>query len=88
MRISPDCIHVKVVFYHSLLGVEAMKQNQDSQKKVESEKSLETNKCQCCGVSSPDLKKCTRCKSVYYCNKVCQKRDWKERHRNTCRPAS
>ena len=65
-----------------------MKQHQILKNKVGAEKGLVINKCQCCGVSSPDLKKCTRCKSVYYCDKVCQKRDWKERHKNTCQPAS
>ena len=29
-------------------------------------------------------KKCTKCKSVYYCNKECQIKDWKEKHKMDC----
>ena len=29
-------------------------------------------------------KKCTKCKSVYYCNKNCQIKDWKESHKKDC----
>ena len=29
-------------------------------------------------------KKCTKCKSVYYCNKICQGNDWKLKHKKEC----
>ena len=29
---------------------------------------------------------CSRCKKVRYCSKACQKRDFKERHKNVCMP--
>ncbi|MCP3659096.1 MAG: zinc finger MYND domain-containing protein [Bacteroidetes bacterium] len=32
------------------------------------------------------IKKCKRCREVYYCSKKCQKIDWKSKHRNDCKP--
>ena len=32
------------------------------------------------------LKRCKRCKSVYYCDKRCQKKDWKRSHQYQCIP--
>jgi hypothetical protein len=32
--------------------------------------------CACCKKQSYDLKKCSACKSVYYCSAECQQRDW------------
>lgn len=42
--------------------------------------------CGHCGVVSPALKNCTRCRSVRYCNSNCQKADWKE-HKKRCKEA-
>ncbi len=38
-----------------------------------------------CGKNNPEAKVCGVCKLVFYCNTICQKRDWK-RHKVTCRP--
>lgn len=35
------------------------------------------------GSSKRDLKKCAVCKSVYYCSRECQRKDWKS-HRQAC----
>ncbi len=43
-----------------------------------------TESCSYCGCYSPDLVTCTRCRSVKYCDKKCQKGDWKK-HRITCK---
>ena len=32
------------------------------------------------------LKKCKKCESVMYCSKICQKKDWKQRHKRLCLP--
>ena len=32
------------------------------------------------------LKKCKQCLSVFYCSKICQKRDWIDQHRESCKP--
>ena len=38
------------------------------------------------GSTSPvDLKKCAACHIAQYCNKECQVKDWKERHRRWCK---
>ena len=50
-----------------------------------------TKVCQTCGIGKKDLgerinklKRCSRCKSVYYCGKYCQKKDWKF-HKLNCK---
>ncbi len=37
-----------------------------------------TESCSYCGCYSPVLLTCTRCRSVKYCGKKCQKGDWKK----------
>ena len=45
--------------------------------------------CTYCGERSKfgDIPKCSGCKMTYYCNKVCQQRDWKQ-HSNICKTLS
>lgn len=40
-------------------------------------------KCDYCGAEKQDLKLCSRCRSVSYCNHTCQKMAWKT-HKKTC----
>ena len=42
--------------------------------------------CNCCGLKRSDgMKKCSKCKLVYYCSKKCQKYDWiRNGHRDEC----
>ncbi|KAL6305504.1 hypothetical protein BKA93DRAFT_216465 [Sparassis latifolia] len=48
---------------------------------------LETHKCFACGQPGrPRLMTCMRCKSVRYCSRECQKKDWKADHKSRCRP--
>ena len=48
-----------------------------------------TNSCWGCGKTASDegssLKKCAACKLACYCDKQCQTKDWKERHRVWCK---
>ena len=46
--------------------------------------------CDCCLKTSDELGvdsllKCAHCKIVFYCSPECQKKDWKERHKQECR---
>ena len=41
--------------------------------------------CSVCGSPGPGrLKICSRCKSVHYCSRDCQKKDWKQ-HKGYCK---
>lgn len=53
-------------------------ENNEEEKKQE-----EIEKCKTCGANTSTLKKCSGCQSVLYCNRECQKRDWKN-HRHEC----
>jgi len=55
-----------------------------------------TRQCSCCGNMSATnasldnngrMLSCATCKVIHYCDRVCQKRDWKQRHKSVCRPA-
>ena len=41
--------------------------------------------CTCCGQRKPDMKKCSQCKSVFYCSSACQTKDWGNIHNKICR---
>jgi MYND finger len=45
-----------------------------------------TTVCAVCQCSSPRLKRCQRCRSVFYCSVECQTFDWKQGHRWRCAP--
>jgi hypothetical protein len=42
-----------------------------------------SNKCNYCSKYENNLSRCSICKSVYYCNRECQKNDWKI-HKENC----
>ena len=44
--------------------------------------------CSFCGEQEMDLLRCGRCKSVFYCSKVCQKQHWKKGHKERCKAMS
>ena len=51
-------------------------------------KSVEAHLCSTCALChkrlNSDGKKCVKCKSVYYCSKDCQVKDWKNKHKSEC----
>jgi hypothetical protein len=42
-------------------------------------------KCQACGVKNQVMKRCTRCKAVFYCSRECQVKHW-QTHKFLCGP--
>jgi hypothetical protein len=52
--------------------------------KVEAKPEAEEHYCNCCGKSGK-LVKCGRCKTTYYCDVECQKKDW-TLHKPRCIP--
>ena len=42
-----------------------------------------SSSCASCGKNSAELKKCSACKKTKYCDRICQKKDWKK-HKKIC----
>eukprot|EP00899_Mesostigma_viride_P014510 jgi/Mesvir1/2305/Mv19338-RA.1 len=40
--------------------------------------------CATCGAQATSLSQCGRCRLVHYCSRECQKKHWKEGHREAC----
>ena len=40
--------------------------------------------CCRCGLQRPKLRRCSKCKQVWYCGPDCQKKDWVAGHKITC----
>ena len=40
--------------------------------------------CEFCGSCIKKCRKCSGCKITYYCDKICQKKDWLLRHKSIC----
>jgi len=41
-------------------------------------------RCECCGKNNKTLKQCLGCGKVFYCNAKCQKKHWKNGHKEQC----
>lgn len=46
------------------------------------------NICTYCQIIGTGMLKCSSCLVSHYCNKECQKKDWKQRHKELCIPAA
>ena len=40
--------------------------------------------CANCGISTANLRGCSRCKAIFYCSKECQVAHWKSEHKAAC----
>ena len=40
--------------------------------------------CAFCGKAGDKLRRCARCRTVAYCDRTCQKQDWKQGHKQVC----
>ena len=68
------------------LGESAERKGEPETKNEDDTNGTPTKKlCSKCGKESDKLKKCTACKCVWYCDKDCQNRHWKE-HKKECKP--
>jgi len=51
----------------------------------------QSRQCRCCGqmlvsaISKVKLMSCGTCRVTYYCDRACQRRDWKQVHKSVCR---
>ncbi|KAF7325536.1 SET domain-containing protein [Mycena kentingensis (nom. inval.)] len=59
--------------------------SQNKEEKAQYKAGIYRNGCRGCHKPHPrsELKRCARCKDVWYCSSECQTRDWKE-HKRTC----
>eukprot|EP00736_Rhodelphis_marinus_P001321 Rmarinus@m.7781 len=70
-----ETLHAYNMKYLPLLPDELQQAYKDSQKEV--------RRCATCGKYGDDLKRCSRCKGVSYCEMECQKKDWPT-HKSEC----
>ena len=60
------------------------KDNETEKTEAEENGTTPTKFCSACDKEGSALKKCTACKCVWYCDKECQNKHWKE-HRKECK---
>ncbi|GLE04566.1 hypothetical protein PINS_up013521 [Pythium insidiosum] len=75
--------------YHTQSSAEPMETWRDMKKLGYADELLERReaalRCRVCKSASNLV--CSRCKVVRYCGAECQKKDWKDAHKKTCKPA-
>ena len=67
------------------LGESAERKDNETEPTAKSGTTPPTKMCSSCGKKSNTLKKCMACKCVWYCDKECQNKHWKE-HKKECKP--
>lgn len=74
------CIHCNEYVHYCINGIGCGKRMQEKHQLV-----CKKCKCKYCGTRRlpSDIKKCSGCKKVYYCNETCQKKHWKH-HKRRC----
>ena len=65
-------------------NVKKKPEQQKVTKRPESPKKTKDEGCANCGKISVDLKKCTKCQAVKYCDRKCQRAHWASHHRFRC----
>lgn len=83
MRSLYDSVESEVFFIRAL--------NANFNKQLDEQRSLAVSRasCQGCGKASKDLKDgetfsiCSKCRNVFYCSEVCQRKDWRK-HKPVC----
>jgi tetratricopeptide (TPR) repeat protein len=83
----PCCEGCKSVYY---CNIKCQQNHWDNGHKeecilIQVEKQSGKEKCNTCSKTGVKLRCCDRCKSVYYCSSNCQKEDWDNGHKNSCK---
>ncbi|CAG5118591.1 unnamed protein product [Candidula unifasciata] len=80
----PTAASAEVILEKAVSGLEIVKYDpkQAGERSDRAKSSLTLGKCSFCGIEGPVLK-CSRCKIANYCDKNCQKADYKK-HSNIC----
>ncbi len=73
LRIQPDIFTGKCI----------CRKCNDEMKAVLEEQGGSLKYCANCNISAPNLKKCGRCKDIYYCSRECQVVNW-TKHKPNC----
>ena len=66
------------------LGEKSVERKGESNEDAEENNEAPAKLCSACATKSDTLMKCTACKCVWYCNKECQNKHWKE-HKKQCK---
>jgi len=86
-EVSREFARLELLMPQMPVSPEVAKASEDSLREAIRNKERIENRftCKVCSKTGKKLKKCGRCKEVYYCSRDCQVEDWEAGHKNTCK---
>jgi len=85
--VAEMCTHISKFQDATEKTEEVTQENMDGESEDGPRPPPPTDSCDYCGKSDCELKRCSRCKKIWYCSRECQKNGWAA-HKHTCAPKS